>query len=145
VGDESPPGPKTGNPDWPLLDAGGLGEEIIDYVPGLGAALVVTATRVVLIRQDAHRRPRSGVTSWPHGVLLDVHLEPPSHGSGRVILRTGPYPWQVISLFISAREWPAAERILGQIRTLAAHARRSERDPSSDPTVRPANPPEQDG
>jgi hypothetical protein len=41
-----------------------------------------------------------------------------------MILRTGPYPWQAVSLFVDAQQWPAAERVAGQIRVNAARARR---------------------
>lgn len=46
------------------------------------------------------------------------------HGNGRIILRTGPYPWQAVSLFVDIQQWPAAERVVGQIRTRTARARR---------------------
>ena len=33
-------------------------------------------------------------------------------------------PWQAVSRFVDARQWPAAERVAGHIRVHAARARR---------------------
>jgi hypothetical protein len=104
-----------------------LDEDVVDQVTGLGAVLVVTATRIAVIREGAHFRPRSGVRAWEHSQLRDVHLESPRNGSGRVVLRIGPFPWQIVSLFIDEREWTAVERVARQIRSFAAVARRAQR------------------
>jgi hypothetical protein len=103
------------------------GEPIADEVPGLGATLVITATRAIVVREGAHFRPRNGVTSWSFGLLRDSQLARPRRGNGRIVLRTGPYPWHAISIFIAAQEWPAAARVVGQIRSGIALARRSPR------------------
>ena len=104
-----------------------LGEEVVDHVQGLGATLVVTPTRAVVVRQGAHFRPISGVRSWPFDTLRDVQLAPPRHGTGRVVLRVGPYPWQAVSILIGATEWTRAERVVGRIRVILARSKRSER------------------
>jgi hypothetical protein len=93
-------------------------------VDGLGAVLVVTATRAILVRQGAHFRPRNGVREWPLSDLRDVQLAPPRNGNGRLVLRTGPYPWQAVNLFVSGQQWPEAERAAGQIRVRLTQARR---------------------
>jgi hypothetical protein len=117
-----------------------LGEEVVDHVPGLGATLVVTPTRAVVVRQGAHFRPRNGVRSWPYETLHDVQLTQPRRGNGRVVLRVGPYPWQAVSLFIGAPEWAAAERVAGKIRGLIARTRREHlRERSSDAAAQAAN------
>jgi hypothetical protein len=125
MGDEPPP--KDASPDlsWPAIPTDGLGEEIDDQVSGLGASLVLTPTRVIVIRQGAHFRPSTGVRAWPYGTIRAVQLSPSKHGNGRIVLRVGPYPWQAVSLFIDAERRPAAERVVGQIRVRAARARRS--------------------
>ena len=109
----------------------GLGEDVLDQVSGLGATLIITPTRVVLVRQGAQYRPRSGVRSWPYTALRDVQLVPPRHGNGRVVIRLGPYPWQAVSLFVDATEWTAAERVVGKIRAFVSRARRSQRSAGS--------------
>jgi hypothetical protein len=101
------------------------GESIIVQVDGLGAALVLTATRAIVVRQGAHFRPRSGVREWPLSGLRDVQLVPPRNGNGRLVLRTGPYPWQAVNLFVSGQQWPEAERAVGEIRARLTQAKRA--------------------
>jgi hypothetical protein len=127
MGDEPPPRPARRDPASSNPSMAGLGEDVVDQVSGLGATLIITPTRVVLIRQGAQYRPRSGVRSWPYSTLRDVQVVPPRHGNGRLILRLGPYPWQAVNLFIDATEWAAAERVVGKIRAFLSAARRSQR------------------
>ena len=44
------------------------GETVMDQVEGLGAVLLLTPTRAILVRQGAHFRPRNGVREWALGV-----------------------------------------------------------------------------
>jgi hypothetical protein len=124
MGDKPPPKPDPSDLRWPRIPIDGLGEEVVDEVSGLGATLALTPTRVVVVRQGASFRPISGVRSWPYRAIRAVQLSPLTHGSGRIVLRVGLYPWQALSVFIDAERWPAAERIVGQIRTRVAEARR---------------------
>jgi hypothetical protein len=121
---ESPPRPTSMDLESSILAMAGLGRDILDHVSGVGATLVITRTHAVVIRDGAHFRPRSGVRAWAYDAVGDVQLSVPRHGNGRMILRTGPYPWQAVSLFVDAQQWPAAERVAGQIRVNAARARR---------------------
>jgi hypothetical protein len=141
--DERTPGraPRDAQPSG--LELPDLGEAIVDEVPGLGATLVLTATRVVVVRQGAHFRPRNGVRAWPFAAFRDIQIESPRHGSGRIILRVGRYSWQAISIFIGAPEWAAAERVVLKIRVRVAEARRlATRSKRSDGTTPAADPPE---
>jgi hypothetical protein len=131
MSDEPPPEPASGDPGSPNPAMAGLGEEVVDQVSGLGAKLIITPTRAVLIRQGAQYRPRSGVRSWPYTTLRDVQIVPPRHGNGRVVIRLGPYPWQAVNLFVDATEWAAAERVVGKIRAFVSRARRSQRKAAS--------------
>lgn len=127
MSDEPPPGPANGelaSSDPPMA---GRGEDVVDQVTGLGATLILTPTRAVLIRQGAQYRPRSGVRSWPYSTLRDVQVVPPRRGNGRVVIRLGPYPWQAVNLFVDATEWAAAERVVGKIRAFVSRARRLQR------------------
>lgn len=108
-----------------MVTLGATGEEIVDYLLGLEALLLITSTRVMVVREGADFRLRNGVTSWPFGMLRDVELTPPRQLSGRVVLRFGTYPWQAVSLFISATEWAAVERVVSKMQVLAARARPS--------------------
>jgi hypothetical protein len=123
MGDE-PPAPPTSSDLAAKLANAGVDEEIVDMVGGLGATLVLTATRAIVIRQGSHFRPRSGVRSWAYDEIRDVYLQSPTHGNGRVLLRVGSRPWQAVSLFVSSADWTAAERVAGKIRVLTAWTRR---------------------
>jgi hypothetical protein len=125
MGDERTlkPAPRDAQP--PRLSASDLGEPVVDEVAGLGATLLLTPTRVVVVRQGAHFRPRNGVRAWPFGAFRDIQVEAPRHGSGRVILRVGRYSWQAISVFIAVADWAAAERVVLLIRGQVAEARRT--------------------
>jgi hypothetical protein len=122
--DHPPHGKPIRESQEPAFPTAAAGETVLEQVRGLGATLMVTTSRVIVIRQGAHFRPRSGIREWPLETLRDVQLAPPKHGNGRVVLRTGPYPWQAVSLFVSAQEWRAAERAVGQIRIRLARTRR---------------------
>ncbi|MEA2519099.1 MAG: hypothetical protein QOF49_1179 [Chloroflexota bacterium] len=99
-----------------------IDEPVIDAVTGIGGVLYVTATSVVIVRDDAQLRPRSGVRRWPHAAL-DVRLERPRNGTGRVVLWPGRRPQSAVSLFVAAPDWPSAESVAGQIRSHASRAR----------------------
>ena len=126
MGDEEPQELASGDPGAsPALAK--LGEEVLDQVVGLGATLIITPTRAVLVRQGAQYRPRSGLRSWPYSTLRDVQVMPPRQGNGRVVIRLGPYPWQAVNLFVDTAQWSAAERVVGKIRGFLSAARRSQR------------------
>ena len=124
MGDKPPPKPIPSDLSWPRIPTEGLGEEIVDEVAGLGATLALTPTRVVVVRQGAHFRPISGIRAWPYRAVRAVQLSPQTHGSGRIVVRVGIYPWQAFSVFIDSERWPDAERIVGEMRTRVAAARR---------------------
>ena len=124
MGDKRQAKPPASDLGWPRIPIDGLGEEIVDEVAGLGATLALTATRVVVVRQGAHFRPVSGVRAWPYRSIRAVQLSPQTHGHGRIVLRVGVYPWQAVSVFIDSARVVDAERIVAQIRTRVAAARR---------------------
>jgi hypothetical protein len=101
-----------------------VGESMLESVPGLGASLAVTPTRVVVIRDGAERRPRTGLRAWAHGAI-DARMEPPRGGNGRIVLGTGANPYAAVSLFVRASFWPMAVQTVERIRTEARRARRA--------------------
>jgi hypothetical protein len=127
MGNEEPPELASGDPGGSNPALAKLGEDVLDQVEGLGATLIITPTRAVLVRQGAQYRPRSGVRYWPYGTLRDVQVMPPRNGNGRVVIRLGPYPWQAVNLFVDRAQWTAAERVVGKIRAFLSTARRSQR------------------
>jgi hypothetical protein len=99
-------------------------EPLLDQVSGIGATLLLTETRVIVVRQGAHFRPRTGVRSWPLASLRDIRLVASQRGGGSIVLRTGPYPWQAVNVFVGSQDSADAERIVAQIRSRAGHERR---------------------
>jgi len=124
MADGSPPRPTSNDLESSVLAKAGLGKDIVDHVSGMGATLVITRTHAVVVRDGAHFRPRNGVRAWPYGEVRDVQLSAPKHGNGRLVLRTGQYPWQAVSLFVDTQQWAAAERVAAQIRIRTSRARR---------------------
>ena len=120
--------------DRAFLAAAASGEAVVDHVEGLGATLIVTGSQVIVVRQGAYFRPRTGIRSWPLLSIREVQLAPPRNGNARIVLRTGPYPWQAVSLFVGGQELPDAERVVGHIRSLSAQARRTRDDGSRRPS-----------
>jgi hypothetical protein len=110
-----------------------LGEPVLHRIVGLGARLCVTATRVVIVRDRASARPKTGIREWPHGTVL-IHLEPPGRGgSGRVVLSDEPGRRNAVSLLVPARDWTAAEWIVGRVRWYARQVRPSDREEGETP------------
>jgi hypothetical protein len=126
MGDEPTRLSTTGEVTASLGTVVGPGEEIVDHVTGLGATLVVTSSRVIVVRQGAHFRPRNGIRSWPHGELREVSLSPPRRGHGRILLRDSDASGAV-SVFVDAEHWSDAERVVGDLHALA-RARTRARD-----------------
>lgn len=92
-------------------------ERLLGVLPGLGASLGLTTTRVVIVRVGRSFRPRSGVRSWDLAAIRQVSASEPKHGQGRIALRVGDLPWQVVSIFFEAERWAGAQRLVREIRT----------------------------
>jgi hypothetical protein len=82
-------------------------ELVVARLAGLGASLFVTTYRLVIVRDGARRRPRSGIQSWPHDSIHRV--SPPKRGQARIAVRAGPRPEGAVSMFFAAEFWPNAE------------------------------------
>ena len=105
----------------PMLD---VNEEIVAMLPGDGAAVVATTRKVVIVRDGAAHRPRSGLRSWDYWAIRAVAIQQPRYGQGRVAFRTGRYPWQAVSVFFGIRHGAAAATLVEQIRLRIAQVRR---------------------
>jgi hypothetical protein len=97
--------------DW--LEAG---EVVVAELSGAGASLVATDRRVVIVRVRAEFRPRNGVRSWAYARIVPVSLSPSMRGHSVIVIRTGPYPWQAVTMFFDSRFRAEAARVIGQIR-----------------------------
>ena len=91
-------------------------ERVVARLAGLGASLLVTTHRLVIVRDGAGFRPRSGIRSWPHESIHGVFLSPPKRGQARITVRAGPKPENAVSMFFAAEFWPNAEHAVGEIR-----------------------------
>jgi hypothetical protein len=92
------------------------GEVVTAVLPGVGASLVATNQRVVIVREGADFRPRNGIQSWTYARIVGVSLSPPMRGQAVIVVRTGRYPWQAVTMFFESRLRTEAERVIGQIR-----------------------------
>ncbi|TMF39063.1 MAG: hypothetical protein E6I26_05930 [Chloroflexi bacterium] len=91
-------------------------ESVVAELSGTGAVLLATDRRVLIVRDRAGFRPRSGIRSWPYGDIVSVSLSRPVRGQGVFVVRSGTYPWQAVSVFFASQLLPEAERALGAIR-----------------------------
>jgi hypothetical protein len=93
-------------------------EAVVARLTGLGASLFVTGRRLVIVREGAEHRPRTGVRSWSYHSIHEVSLSPLRRGQARIVVRTGPRPEDKVSMFFSEKHWPDAEHAIGEIRRL---------------------------
>ena len=103
----------------------------VGEVRGMGARMRVTSTEMTIVRDGSERRPRTGVRSWSIE-SVQVRLDPPRHGTGRLTLSSGAGT-DAVSLIVSRTDWPEAERVVSRIRALAGVARRRRRSAQSPP------------
>ena len=88
-------------------------ERVDQVVAAVGCTLVLTDRHLVLVRDGANYRPRTGVQSWPLDRGLRLHLAPVRRDTGRLVIdRAG----QSASVFLTAVQ-------MSQARTLIADAR----------------------
>jgi hypothetical protein len=93
----------------PILDPG----ELIDQVlPAVGCSLVLTDRRLILVRDGASYRPRSGIHLWRLDRTLIVHTTPIVRGTGRIVIEGGG---EATSVFVSAEGRAAADTLLREM------------------------------
>ena len=84
-------------------------EDLIEVVAGVGATLVLTAGRLIMVRDGAAFRPRSGVRTWD---LIDrpaIRSGLLVHGTGRLLIEGQGRP---ASLFVAEANWPTARLLI---------------------------------
>jgi hypothetical protein len=96
-----------------LARALGSDERVDIEALAVGCTLVLTSTRLILVREGASYRPSTGVRSWPLDRLLLLRLEQPHRGSSRLTLGRAAAP---TSVFLLADQLPAAQALIGEIR-----------------------------
>jgi len=89
-----------------ILEAG---ECVTHAVAVVGCSLVLTDRHLLVVREGADHRPRSGVQRWPLDRSVTIHTTPVLHGTGRVVIE---HDGRTASVFVSSGEWPATDALL---------------------------------
>jgi hypothetical protein len=87
-------------------------ERVVRVVDGIGASLVLTDRRLILVREGVAYRPKSGVQTWPLDRTLRVRHTPVRHGTGRLVVDREA---RATSVFVAADRWPQAEALIGDV------------------------------
>ena len=85
------------------------GERVTHVVAVVGCTLVLTDRHLVIVREGADHRPRSGVQRWRLDRTLTIYTTPIVHGTGRIVIA---HEGKASSVFVSTGEWAAAETML---------------------------------
>jgi hypothetical protein len=86
-------------------------DEAIDQVaPAVGSALVLTNRRLLVVREGARFRPKTGIRSFAFDLDLRIRLGP---GRKRVIIATSV---ETINVFVRVEQVAAAELLLAEVR-----------------------------
>src|SRR5258706_16238157 len=88
-------------------------ERLTPAVPAVGCTIALTTLRLLVIRDGAEFRPRSGVREWTIDGSLDVRPGLVRHGSGSLVIRQNR---DVTSVFVPNVEWAAALELVGALR-----------------------------
>jgi hypothetical protein len=89
-------------------------ERLTHAVLGIGCTILLTTGRLLVLRDGATFRPKSGVREWAIEESLEVQPGLVRHGSGSLVIRNGR---DVASVFVPTGEWAAALQLVGALRT----------------------------
>jgi hypothetical protein len=92
-------------------------------VRGIGASMFLTDDHLILARDGAERRPRTGLQSFDLETIQHIRIELGSAPSGRIVVwTTGDQ--EAASMFFDARSLERAQELLDAARPLIARSRR---------------------
>jgi hypothetical protein len=112
-------------------------ETLLVVLRGIGASMFLTDQHLILARDGAERRPRSGFQAYTLDTIRHMRIELGSAPSGRIaIWTTGPQ--EALSMFFDARSLDRAHELLDTARPLIALSRRGR--PGSEPVRPPIGP-----
>jgi hypothetical protein len=95
----------------PELDAA---ERVEQVVAAVGCSLVLTDRRLMVVREGASYRPRSGIRSWALDRALVLRLAPARRETARLVIeRTG----RSASVFLSGEHVEEARTMIAEIRS----------------------------
>jgi hypothetical protein len=98
-------------------------EELLVVLPGIGASMFLTSRRLIVARDGAERRPRSGLQSFPLEAVQHLRIELGSAPSGRIAVWTGGSQ-EALSMFFQSRSLDRAQELIDIARPLIARSRR---------------------
>jgi hypothetical protein len=90
----------------------GPAERVDRVVPAVGCALVLTDLRLLLVREGAAYRPRTGVRDWPLDRELRIRMAP-GHQDRLIIEREG----RSASVFLTRAQVDAAIDLVIEVRS----------------------------
>lgn len=126
-------------------------EALLVVLRGIGASMFLTDRHLILARDGAERRPRTGVQPVDLHDIRHIAIELGQAPSGRIVVRAAD-DQELLSMFFDARSLDRAHDLVDVARPLIARSRRARRDaaqprrrrrsstgrrPSPDPRSRP--------
>jgi hypothetical protein len=112
-------------------------EALLVVLRGIGASMFLTDRHLIVARDGAERRPRSGFQAWTLDTIRHMRIELGSAPSGRIaVWTTGAQ--EALSMFFDARSLDRAHELLDVARPLIARSRRGR--PGSEPVRPPIGP-----
>jgi hypothetical protein len=98
-------------------------ETLLVVLRGIGASLFLTDRHLVLARDGAQRRPRTGLQAFTLDAIRHIRIELGSAPSGRIAASTAGGQ-EAFSMFFDARSLDRAHELLDVARPLIARSRR---------------------
>lgn len=88
-------------------------EHIALVAPAVGCTLVLTDARLLVVREGASYRPRSGIRSWVLDRTLNLHPGPVRNTSGQLAIES---PRRTTSVFYRIEHKPAIDQVVAEVR-----------------------------
>jgi hypothetical protein len=101
-------------------------EGSIVVLRGIGASLFLTDQQLILARDGAQRRPRTGVKALALDAIRHIRIELGRAPSGRIVVWTTDGQ-EAFSMFFDGRSLDRAHELLNVARPLIARSRRGRR------------------
>ena len=97
-------------------------EGVLVVLRGIGASLYLTDQELLLARDGARRRPRTGLQAFTYDEIRDIRIELGSGQSGRIVAWTTSGK-EALSMFFDVRSLDRAQELLDVARPRIARSR----------------------
>ena len=91
----------------------GSDEVVTHVVPALGAIIVLTDRRIIVIREGGASRPRTGLRDWALEAPLMIRVGLVRHGTGSLLIQRDR---SVTNVFVGREHWREALRLIAAVR-----------------------------